>query len=225
MNEKLVQKIQKLLALATSPNENEAKAASAKANALLIEHKLSMQEVENANFDYVTEEVRAGTRGKFDAAYFSHILNKHFFVTCFQVRSRKYKTTRTQVAGEKTNVEIAKYTWSFLEHTFSHLWTIYKHEMKAERSARQPFYLGLTDGFIKHLDDQRSSILKDRQIVLVQDPGLVKYIAKAHPGIKTTQKAIKNDEDAYQRGHQEGQKIRVARGIESNGGFTGRFLR
>lgn len=43
--DKLLDRIRKLMALSTSPNENEAAAAMAKAQAMLIEHNLSMAEV------------------------------------------------------------------------------------------------------------------------------------------------------------------------------------
>src|SRR5262245_21357752 len=42
---KLLDRVRKLLALSTSPNENEAALAAEKAQALLAEHKLSMDEV------------------------------------------------------------------------------------------------------------------------------------------------------------------------------------
>jgi len=51
MNKKILEKIQKLLSLATSDNEHEAKAAMDKANALLVKHNLSMQEAKE-NLEY-----------------------------------------------------------------------------------------------------------------------------------------------------------------------------
>lgn len=45
MDEKLVKKIQKLLALSESSNEHEAQSAMLKAQELLIKHKLSLKEV------------------------------------------------------------------------------------------------------------------------------------------------------------------------------------
>ena len=42
-------KIKKLLALATSPNENEAKAALLKAKKLMMDHKISEAEVQGLN--------------------------------------------------------------------------------------------------------------------------------------------------------------------------------
>ena len=42
-------KIKKLLALATSPNENEAKSALLKAKKLMMDHKISEAEVQGLN--------------------------------------------------------------------------------------------------------------------------------------------------------------------------------
>ena len=44
MNNNIKEKIAKLLALAESPNENEAKAALLKARALMVQHKLRPEE-------------------------------------------------------------------------------------------------------------------------------------------------------------------------------------
>ena len=45
MDNKLIERIRKLLALAESPNEHEAALASERAQALLAEHKLSLAQV------------------------------------------------------------------------------------------------------------------------------------------------------------------------------------
>nr|DAZ56609.1 MAG TPA: Protein of unknown function (DUF2786) [Caudoviricetes sp.] len=44
MNNNIKERIAKLLALAESPNENEAKAALLKARALMVQHKLRPEE-------------------------------------------------------------------------------------------------------------------------------------------------------------------------------------
>ena len=53
MDTKVIEKIQKLLALSESSNENEAHAAMLRAQALLAKHKLSLKEVKEA-FNQIT---------------------------------------------------------------------------------------------------------------------------------------------------------------------------
>jgi hypothetical protein len=55
--EYILERVAKLLALSTSPNEHEAAAALAKAHAMLAEHNLSLSEVNVDNGDPVIEEI------------------------------------------------------------------------------------------------------------------------------------------------------------------------
>lgn len=89
-HEELIKKIQKLLALATSPNENEAKLAATKAQELLTLHNLNMQQVEGAVFDY--EELEVGERRKrapMEHRFVAAILDRFFFVEVITTRNRK----------------------------------------------------------------------------------------------------------------------------------------
>lgn len=55
MNIKVVDKIQKLLALSESSNEHEAKASMLKAQELLARHKLSLKEVQEYKISDIKE--------------------------------------------------------------------------------------------------------------------------------------------------------------------------
>ena len=55
MNNNIKEKIAKLLALAESPNENEAKAALLKARALMAQHKLRPEECTGKKEKVVTK--------------------------------------------------------------------------------------------------------------------------------------------------------------------------
>lgn len=60
MTNPIIEKIQKLLTLSQSPNENEAKSAMLKAQNLLAKHKLSMKDVEEHKPDDLVKTVVSG---------------------------------------------------------------------------------------------------------------------------------------------------------------------
>ena len=67
LNDQIIERIQKLLSLANSDNENEAQLAASKANELLTKYNLSLQEVEGINLEYSEHEVATqlvGTRSQ-----------------------------------------------------------------------------------------------------------------------------------------------------------------
>lgn len=76
--EQVVEKIQKLLALANSDNENEAKLASKKAHELMIKYNLSASEVEMINKEYINKIVSIEPYTKPHQKYIYSILMSFF---------------------------------------------------------------------------------------------------------------------------------------------------
>lgn len=59
----IMEKIQKLLSLANSDNENEAKMATARANELLIKYNLNLQQIEDHQNDYMVQTIEDKNAG------------------------------------------------------------------------------------------------------------------------------------------------------------------
>ena len=81
----IINKIQKLLSLANSHNENEAKAAMNMANTLLLKHNLSIQQIEThideQKTQYQTKNVKEGLSTlRLHQKLISDLLQNHFFV-------------------------------------------------------------------------------------------------------------------------------------------------
>lgn len=225
MNQKLIEKIQKLLALAESPNENEARAAAEKANALLIEHNLSMQEVENAQFNYTNDTLHEGKSMMTEFKYIGSIIQKHFFCRVVVSRSRRERKTTLLIAGEKTNVEVAKYIWAFLNRTYKDLWDKHKKATGLGQSSRQAYFVGLSEGLSEQLTVQRKKIEDDRALVLKRNPELDKFMQKefGRTGTYSTSSG-RQDAEAQAAGREHGKAIQIRRGVTSTDGNKGRLL-
>ena len=121
MQDKLIDKIRKLLALAGSPNENEAASASEKAQALLAEHNLSMSDVKSGtekgadfiiNGDTVTN-ARPWRRS------LGATIAKLYFCTYFFTTVGS--DDRHSFVGEKHNIEVARLMFEYLTKTVDRL--------------------------------------------------------------------------------------------------------
>ena len=123
--EKLIEKIRKLLALAESPNEYEAQLAAEKAQALLAEHNLSMSQISDRRSEdefemdgelmTLSRPWRRRMAGAVARMYFC----KYFYEFVYQDapnRSCGYiRYDKHCFVGARHNVEIAKIMFEYLE--------------------------------------------------------------------------------------------------------------
>lgn len=215
--DKVVEKVKKLLALATSSNEHEAKLAAQRAHELLVKHNLDMQQVANApDRQYVKTDVSKRVYVAVEEKYISWILEAHFFVRWMQSRPRggdgyPFMTT-VYLIGTKANVQIAQYVHGFLMLKYRELWLNYKRENDLPESMRQSYYLGLTEGIKDTLRKQQNRIQEERGLVLVKDPKLEEIIDAMNLG-KASKFSMSVDKDVIAAGAEHGKQIKIQRGL------------
>jgi hypothetical protein len=230
MDQKLLERIKKLLSLATSDNEHEAKIAAERANELLIRHNLSIEHVEQLrDDDFVGEQL--GTVKKritVEDKLIRAILGKFFFVSTVQIKFGRNGSS-IKIMGEKTNIQIASYVYSFLHRTFKDLWNAYKKQTGATVGSKQSYYLGLYDGLYQQLNSQKNKIVKECEAntnaLAIVDEALEKYVKQMHPEMKYSSLKVNNrDMSARDSGREHGENIRIHRGISEKSNKQG-FLK
>jgi hypothetical protein len=217
MNNKILDKIKKLLSLATSPNENEAKLASEKAQALLLKHNLSLSELEYEESNYSKETFVEG-RAKVEDKFIGSILTKYFFVTL--VKSRKLGGV--YILGEKTNVEIARYTQAYLSQTFKSLFKAYQKETGCPANHRQSYYYGLHKGLAEKLEAQKKAFEEQFKAnnpdsnygLVVTDKALARFVRDQFGNLSSSRSRFNNrSSEAGEAGREAGSKITINRGV------------
>lgn len=167
---RVIEKVQRLLALGSSPQEHEAKAAMAKAQALMMKHNLSMDEVssfKSGEDEWVEDKAWSRGRAPYYQDAIMHILDKYFFVQTLSRREPKFDengawerdVTTLVIFGKKENVKIAVFVAEFLSRTFQSLWKKYKKETRASRRQLKTYYAGLKQGFMAKLREEREKLL------------------------------------------------------------------
>lgn len=217
--EKISEKIQKLLSLATSSNENEAKLAAQKANELMIKYNLQMSDLrEEADYDiFVVEE---GVRMPVELKFIGGILVKHFFVELIKGRGC------LRMIAEKQNLENGRYLYDFLTRTFKECWANYKKETKCDNSLKQTYYLGLYRGLDEKLSATRKKVESEYGLVVVKDEKLQDFISEQFGKTRSEGRtSVQNrDENAYSSGKADGANITIRKGISSSS-ESGRYLK
>ena len=222
-NQELLKKIQKLLALAESPNEHEAETATRKAQELLVRHNLSIQQVQTLQDEYSKTNIDTVMRYKKEHSFVLDIVQEFFFVKVTLSRSycrfsgNGYRATynsEISLVGTPANVEVARYVYSYLVHTFKELWRTYQKENAAPLKHRTPFMLGLRDGLWSKLKETRNKVESEMGLVVIDDPDLQKYLTESL-GIKKAKKETPNrrDYEAEEAGREKGKNIRIAKAV------------
>jgi hypothetical protein len=212
MDNKLIEKIQKLLALSDSPNKNEAEAAMTKAQELMLKHNIDMRSVEQHDSEYINETSESFKREHPSMKFINSIVEKYFFVRIVKSNRRTHKYFN--YIGEKQNVQTAIHTVNFLKSTFDRLWKEYKAETGAGRGSKQSFVCGLYEGFCEKMDQQRQEAEQKYELVLVEDPRATEKMNELFPRLKTSSGARMNlrDANAQSAGHAAGRNINLSAG-------------
>lgn len=219
----IVEKIQKLLSLANSDNENEAKIATNKANELLIKYNLSLQEVQDTQFEYGEREVlKAGLLVKDYQKMISGLMDQFFFVkvAVFSRPSGYTSGIRNGVGkrvfertiilmGTDENTKIASYVFTYLNQVYPKLWLDYKKDKGLQTWSRTSYYTGLTSGIAKMLEDTKWRVQKETGLVVIRDPGLEKFCASKSAGSYHGRTGKEIDPNAYMAGVQDGLTIKL----------------
>ncbi len=170
--EKLIDRIRKLLAVAAdTPYEAEAQTALGVAQKLMLEHGLSMDQVETTDTDrkWTRERVWNGERRSSADDHALVICQEFFFVRPLvgMMRLGAKRVSRPQFidfVGSPEHVAIARYVYTFLCRTFQRLWKLRvknRHRRRAwdwlPRENPADYYLGLRLGFAGKLRSERQA--------------------------------------------------------------------
>ncbi len=238
---KIIEKIRKLLALAESSNEYEARLAMEAAGRLLKRHNLSELEKSSAdNYVYSIINLKRKRIEEYRRRII-RILTRFFYVKaiCSRVydplKNETYKTF--EIFGKKENVEIAEYCYHFLERKLSSLWQINRLNYgRNGRIAKKSYYLGVLKGFHDRLLDQETTSTKSKinhhlqpytnsELMVAGDKGLEKYIQARYPRLsKRTRPGVKVYRDIFDTGVRAGRDLIFHKGIESDPGNSGKML-
>ena len=250
--EKLLSKVQKLLALATSCNEHEA--------------LLAMNKVREIYAKYHLEQSQAPLKAGYSHLVICHkkkriethqdrmisILVEHFFVevltsSLFDAASGHYHRT-IEIIGTRENALMAEYVYHFLLHQ-SDYWvreTAKRSKTKLSAIERKSLRLGLLHGFSEKLTQSERatqdpaalrpsgnrppgstdlSVVGQAIVQFKQDKDLKHYLARIYPRIKrTTAASTLLNRSAFETGQSIGRSITLNKAVTTGGKNQGRLL-
>ncbi len=207
--ERVILKIQKLLALSTSNNLHESQLATQKANELLLRYnikRLENTEEEEICVKRILHAKRNG--GKLRAIY--EIL-KSFFVS--PVFNHGKDGVYLEIIGKKVNVEMGEFIGFYLDRELEFLWQKAKKEsgMKGIRS-KNSFFEGVAKGYLEKIEEIQRV---EGKALLVIRKSLDRDLRFVHPRLGKTSYQAGKDRSSESLGQKWGRKLQLGRPLES----------
>jgi len=221
-------RVRKLLSLALSANENEARLAMQKASLLIARYNLEIIRESDADL-FLYRIIKLGK--KTISAYqrlIGSLLREHFFVEV--VLSSSYDAESGQdwrtieLIGTGENLDNAEYVYHFLENRLQNHWRQYKAGKTNGCHSRKAFMLGMLNGFERKLqhrdiDTSRSDIggMQVKELALrafQQDENLRRFMRRRYPRLSSKKSRREWLHAAsYDAGHREGSLLILHRAI------------
>lgn len=222
-NDRVLGVVSKLLALAGSPNEHEARVALAKARELLLKHNIDEADV-GGNRRFGTRRlgpVRA--RHHHYESMIGTLLMEFFFVRVIWVHTydveREKQGSVLEVHGTETNLRMAEYVHAFLFNTLDLLWKEYRESGK--RLSRGPherlrYCAGVVEGFRDTLRRQAVAMEEEYALVWKGDPRLDEHVRYHHPRLENRRTGGAWLTQTFEDGRREGRNLRLRKPISTS---------
>ena len=158
-------KIRKLLALADSPNDNEAIAALSKARELMARHKLTERDIDIKSSEVVTEllDIYYTARSSIWVLKLARVIAESCCCKSYSNRMYRKKTMQIGIVGFKEDTEVCKklITYAY-EHVCGRISEI-KRRLKNENSAAEitqrgkAYGIGFAEGLNQAIAEQHEA--------------------------------------------------------------------
>ncbi len=219
-DDRTVRRVRKLMALAESPNRNEAEVSMAKAHELIARYNIrSLEQDEKRDFLSIFVGKPALRHPREDYAL-ANLLQEFYFVQGIWVPAyvlEKGKMGRVlEISGTEQNVRLASYVHDFVCRFIEAEWRTYNDGKGLNRSRKSDYAAGIIEGFRSKLASQntRKRARGGKALIKLQDPLLDRYVAYRYPRTVTERRALSGrDEKVASDGREAGRRLVLHQGI------------
>lgn len=236
----VLEKIKKLMRLADvkrGATPAEAASAAAKAQSLLLEYNLVMEDLgdleshlEDEKIGVETVDLEATYQTSRWHARLMHRCARPLFCRAIYIPARAGKAGKISLVGKKSNVEVVKYFYSYLHQAIDQMALEYREGWKEKMDkagkkyipdessrVRIDFCIGAVDVVGDRLNEQykkrTTADATSTALVVVSDQALDEAYKKAFPRTSHTTSRRMNDHDARGAGREAGKKIPLHLGV------------
>ena len=210
MNQKIVEKIKKLLSLANSNNKNEALSSMAKARKLMAKYKIEMSEIkelDNEDKEKIIKDSFGVTHNgrQIWKSSLSRIIADNFGCYCYIDIDKNIK-----ILGKETDVTVVQQLILFginiVEKETDKLVKEYKKRKQNTRGLVKEYGLGFVAGVKKKFEEQ--NISDECSLMVIKAEDVTKEFESLHCRKRNNRsRRYSEHEDAYNKGYKEGKQF------------------
>lgn len=217
----LFRKIKKLMALASSSNQNEAESAMIKSQQLLLKHNLESTYLESSEEKVSLKRIMQQKTRNAKMRSIGKILET-FFVNVIFHSGREH--VYLAILGSAINIEIAEYVAHFLDHEMDNLWneTRKSHPKLKGLVAKNSFFLGIAKGYSNKIEALKRSYTQDeKQSLIVIEKALDLATAMAYPRLTSLSSHNSHCKNSSALGEKVGNQLHIKQGIPGSSNSLG----
>lgn len=220
----VLRKVQKLMALATSSNQNEAEQAMIKSQQLLLKHNIDSKYIEDNDEEKMfLKRILKQKKENAKMRSIAHILETFFVNTVY---NRAGDFIYLEILGTAVNVEIAEYVANVLQIELDHLW---KQAQKSANIkgmiAKNSFFLGIAKGYCHKIQAlQRDCNSDAKNALMVIEKKLVDAKAMAYRRLSSSKSNGHYCQESSALGELMGRQLNINPAINQSSKNTGEFI-
>lgn len=218
--QKVIDKIRKLLALSRSSNEHEAALAAAKAQQSLAAHNLQMSDIDitsRSAADHLA--IPVGARPPFWTVRLFNGVAKS--CDCAVVLNRSQGLL--PFVGVGADVEVAVFLYMFLCTTIYKLGEKFREkrvklsdDKQKRRDAKSSYVLGCVEAVRQKLEESKKQHpTTSNALVPLKDALIKKTLEDIGVSADAQDNAVEEDADAFHKGIADGRKIQIRKGLQA----------
>lgn len=218
---KIKDKIRKLIALASSPVEAEAKLAMEKAGELMAKYELSIAEVRESEGHDIKDMVEdvfvngVGDRRRNWEAMLGHAISQAFDAEIILSSGGQIDSWGVHFIGHKSDVELVVF---FHKHLRRHVWGMARMNYKTKHD-RESYCFGAVETLRKRLNDmyKRKQEVMDESctaLVVVKKGAVSEKVKELYPNLRKSSIGQRSTNwRAFDSGKKDGEKINLNRPV------------
>jgi hypothetical protein len=219
---RIIDKIRKLLALANSGNEHEAALAASHAQRLLSEHNLAMADIE-PDFNPQSADKVETAIPKTLPKWMRHL--SAGICTAFDCQAIHHPADgKMTFIGVGADVQIAAYTFSYLDKTVRKLCSNYMKKHAADNISnrgrelmRQSYYLGAVSTITGRLREQKvQTPITPGALVPIKEGLIKKTMTEMGPTRTVRSRRSYINCDAYTKGQMDGGTVGIKKAVSGS---------
>lgn len=227
--ERLLKRVEKLLALAGSSNEHESLLAMRKVQQMYAKYEIERVRLDRApNLVYFLINPKK-KRMSTAQSMIGSILAEHFFVKVVYGKLYDAPTLTSyavmELMGTRENVLMAEYVYGFLQQQTESLWRRYSTETGRGLSSRRSYMMGVLTGFSAKLRKPDPEVVGSG-LIKISDPQLERYVHERYPRLVNRYWGGGSREKAsFDEGQKHGHKLNLHRPITRSDGNLGKLIK